>query len=180
MQTETVGERRVDIHGFLGDALLLVGLLKVQSAHVVQPVGQLDHGNAYVVRHGEYHFADVFRLRLFLGVEGHHVDLGHAVHDVGHLFSEQLVELVDGGIRILHGIVQKSGGHGMLVKAHLGQRKRHGGGMQDIRISRQTQLSRMGGRGIVICTAHHGHVGIWAVLDKLLHDGVGRRNLRCR
>ena len=77
------------------------------------------------MRHGKDHLADVFRLRLFLGVEGHHVDLGHAVHDVGHLFAEQLVELVDGGIGVFHGVVQQARGHGVLVEAHFGQRERH-------------------------------------------------------
>ena len=50
----------------LGYAALFVRFLKIQGAHVVQPVCQLDHDDPHVVAHGQDHFADILGLGFFL------------------------------------------------------------------------------------------------------------------
>ena len=86
-----------------------MGLLEIERPHVVHAVSQLDDGHADVVRHRKDHFTDVLRLLLFLAVERHHADLGHAVHDVGDLFAELGVNLFERDFRVFDRIVQLPG-----------------------------------------------------------------------
>src|SRR5271163_421184 len=64
---QAVGDGRVDIERFAGDALLALGREIFERAHVVQAVGEFDHHHADVVDHGEEHLADVFGLAVFRG-----------------------------------------------------------------------------------------------------------------
>ena len=176
VQPQPVGQGSVNVHRFAGDGLLLVGLLELQGAHVVLAVGQFDDRHPNVVRHGQNHLTNIFSLGLLLGVEGHQADLGHPVHDVGHLFAELRVQFLDGGAGILHGVVQQPGCYGVLVKPHFGQGFGHRGGMHEVRIARQAQLSGMGRRRIFVGLAHHVGVGVGVVLQQRGDDVVCRGN----
>ena len=57
--TEAGGERGVDVEGFVGDAGLFVVGHRVESAHVVEAVGEFDDHHADVAGDGEEHFAEV-------------------------------------------------------------------------------------------------------------------------
>eukprot|EP00965_Chrysotila_dentata_P018138 603196-Pleurochrysis_carterae.AAC.1 len=59
---ETAGERREDLERLARDRDALLMRHKLKRAHVVQPVGQLDHHDAPVVRHGDEHRAQVLNL----------------------------------------------------------------------------------------------------------------------
>jgi hypothetical protein len=58
VHAEPVRQRSEDLQGFRGDPRLLVGPQVVQRAHVVQPVGQLDHQHPDVPAHRQDHLSD--------------------------------------------------------------------------------------------------------------------------
>ena len=145
VQAQAVGQGRVDVHGFLGNALLLVAFLKVERAHVVQAVGQLDHKNPHVVAHGQDHFADVLCLGFFLVFKSDLADLGDAVHNVGYFFAKIFVQLFNGGLGVFHRIVQQPGRDGGLVKTHLSQNAGHSQRVGKVRFARKAGLPRVGG-----------------------------------
>ena len=144
IEAQAVGQGRIDVHGFLGYALLLVGLLEIQGGHVVQAVGQLHHDDAHVVAHGQDHLADVLGLGLFLVVKGDAADLGHAVHDVGTLVAKVFGNVVDGNRGVLNSVVQKAGCYGGLVKSHAGKRVGDSQRMGKIGLAGQAHLAGMG------------------------------------
>ena len=79
---QALGQRRVDLGGLAGDALLLLDGQRAQGAHVVQPVGELDEDDADVLRHGQEHLADVLGLLLLVGPGAELGQLGDAVDEV--------------------------------------------------------------------------------------------------
>ena len=147
MQPQAVGQGRVDVHGLLGNERLLVGLLKLQGAHVVQAVGQLDQDHPDVLGHGQDHLADVFGLGLFLGLEGDEAYFGDPVHDVGHFLAEKLLQLVHGGLGVLHGVVEQARGDGGGVQAHVGQDAGGFQGMGQVGFAGKAHLPGVGGGG---------------------------------
>ena len=148
-------------------------LLELERAHVVLTVCQLDDGHADIMRHGQDHLADILGLSLFLGVKGHLADFRYAVDDIRHLFPEFRFQLVNGGAGILHGIMQQSGRHGMLVKTHLGKGQRHRGGMHHVRLAGKTHLTGVCGCRVVIGFADHGFVRAGIVTQQRVDDFVG-------
>ncbi len=154
VQAEAVGERDVDVHRLLRDALALVRLLEIKGAHVVHAVGQLDDGHADVVRHGKDHLADVLRLLLLLAVERHHADLGHAVDDIRDLFAEFGVDLFKRHLGVFHGVVQQARRHRVGVEAEFRQNFRHRQRMGEIGFPGEADLPGMGGRCVGIGFAH--------------------------
>ena len=62
VQSETVGERRVDVERLSCYLVLLVGGLRREGAHVVQTVAYLDEYDANVVAHGEQQLLKVLCL----------------------------------------------------------------------------------------------------------------------
>ena len=150
VQAKAVGEGHVDVHRLLRDALALVGLLEIERPHIVHAVRQLDDGHADVVRHREDHFTDVLGLLLFLAVERHHADLGHAVHNVGDLLAELGIDLFKRDLRVFNRVVQQPGGHRMGVEAELGKDFGHGQRVRKIGFAGKPHLPGMGGGGVGI------------------------------
>ena len=119
--SEPVGNRRVDVARLLRhlDPALLGQM--AEGPHVVQPVGQLHDDDADIVDHGEEHLAEILGLALFARGEGDGTDLGHPLHDVRHLGTEQLANALDGGQRVLDHVVQQTGGNRDRVEPHVGE-----------------------------------------------------------
>ena len=113
---------------------------KLQRAHVVQTVGQLDEDDADVVHHGQHHLAHVFGLRLFRRGEIDLADLGDALDDVRDLLAELGLDLVDGDRGVFDGIVQQAGDDGRGVQLHLRQ---DGGDLQRMHQVRLAGLARL-------------------------------------
>ena len=88
--TESACNRREDFQSFLCRALLLFGNHVLQTAHVVQAVRQFDKHNADVLCHCKKHLAHIFRLFLFLVVEGDFFQFGYARDKVGNFVAETL------------------------------------------------------------------------------------------
>ena len=153
LHTQPVGQGGVDLHGLHGDVPLLLLPLELDGAHIVQAVGQLDHDDPDVLRHGDEHLAQVLHLLLFLGgITGvlHLSQLGDAVHQNGHRLAEFLCHLVIAGVGVLDGVVKQASHDGLRVQAHLLNDHRHRHRMHDIGLTALAQLPLMMPAGIVI------------------------------
>ena len=185
VQAETVGEGHVDVHRLLRDALPLVRLLEIERPHVVHAVRQFDDGHPDVVRHGEDHLADVLGLLLLLAVEGHHADLGHAVHDVGDLFPELGIDLFKRHLRVFHRVVQQPGGHRVGVEPEFRQNLRHRQRVGKIRLPGKPHLPGVGGGGVGVGFADERLLGFRGVggqsAQNVLHrqGKMGGRSFNC-
>ena len=62
---QAVGQRRIYVQRFLGDAPALGFGQGIQRAHVVEAVGELDEDDADVLGHGHQHFAEAFGIEVF-------------------------------------------------------------------------------------------------------------------
>ena len=63
--TETVSDRRIEIHRFERGFALFFGRARVECAHIVETVGELYDDNADILAHCHKDFADIFGV-LFL------------------------------------------------------------------------------------------------------------------
>ena len=66
VETQPVGDRRVDLEGLAGDPAPLRRAHRIEGAHVVQAVGELDQDHPQIARHRQQHLAEILGLRLFL------------------------------------------------------------------------------------------------------------------
>ncbi len=122
---EAMGQRSINIQRFAGDGFLAFRLQVLERAHIVQPVSQLDEHNAHIGHHGQQHLANVFGLAVFSVGELNFVDLGDALNDVGHLFTELCLDLFAGGGRVFNSVVEQAGGNGCRIHLHFGQNFRN-------------------------------------------------------
>ena len=140
---EAVGDRSVDLHRLLGDALPPLFGEELEGPHVVQAIGQLHQDHAEVRHHGQKHLAEGLGLLLFLRDEGVAGDLGDAVDQVGDLLTKELHELLLGRQGVLKNVVQQTDGDGGLIETHVGQDVGHIEGMHEIGLARAADLSTM-------------------------------------
>ena len=93
VDTEAVGDRRVDVERLarLVDLLLLGH--RVDRAHVVQAIGELDQDDPDVRGHRDHHLAVVLSLRLVAGLERQAGQLRDAVDQAGDLLAEVLLDV---------------------------------------------------------------------------------------
>jgi hypothetical protein len=104
VHAQPVGQRREHLERLARLALLLLGRQEAQRAHVVQPVGELDHQHARVAGHRHDHLAD--RLGLGRRAELDLVELGDPVDEMGDLGAEVGGDVVQGQPGVLDGVVQ--------------------------------------------------------------------------
>ena len=79
VQTQALGDRRVDLERLAGDAPPLHRRHHAERAHVVHAVGELDHDDADVAHHGEQHLAEALGLRLLAILELDLIEFADAV-----------------------------------------------------------------------------------------------------
>ena len=158
--TEPLSDGRVDVHGLPGLFLLLLRLHVLESAHIVQAVGQLDQNHADILGHGQEHLPQVLRLDLNLvGRIGQLAQLGDAVHQEGHLVAEFLGDLLRGHDRILHRVVEKARHNGLLVELQVRQNDGNAERMDDIRLSRFAKLPLVGRVSDFVRLLNHADIG---------------------
>ncbi len=138
---QAVRDGSVDVQRLLRDLVLALRREKLQGAHVVQTVGQLDEHHADVIHHGQHHLAHVLGLRLFRRGEVDLADLGDAFDDVGDLLAELSLDLFDGDRGVFDGVVQQTGDDGGGVEPHLRQQGGDLERMHQVRLSRLARLS---------------------------------------
>ena len=107
--TQPVRERRVDVQRLAADRALLLRGQVVERAHVVEPVGELDHQDPDVPGHGDQHLAEVLGLPLLAAGEGELPDLGDAVDQLGDVAPEALDQDGLAGRRVLEDVVEEPG-----------------------------------------------------------------------
>ena len=112
----------------------------VEGAHVVEPVGQLDHQDPDVPGHGDQHLAEVLRLPLLAAREGQLADLGDAVDQLGDVVAEPLDQdrLAGGGV--LEHVVEEPGRHRRGVHLELDEAG-DGQGMDVVGLARDSALA---------------------------------------
>ena len=120
---------------------------RVERAHVVQAVGELDQDDADVARHREQHLAEALRLHVLARVELDLVELGDAVDHVGDRLAERRLDLVLGDGGVLHHVVQQRGGEALRVEAPLRQDARDRERVRDVGLARLAELAAVGGLG---------------------------------
>jgi hypothetical protein len=165
-----VGDGGVDFEGLAGDFLLALGIEMLESAHIVQTVGELDEDDANVVDHGEHHLAQVLGLRFFSRGEINLADFGHAFDDVGDLLAEFLADFDGGDGGVFDGIVQKAGGYGNGVHFHVGENVADFEGMHEVGLAGGAGLS-----GVVLLREFVGflyevEIVVGTVLAELFHE----------
>ena len=118
VDAEPVRERREDLERLLGRLLLLLLRHRVERAHVVEAVGELDEHDADVVRHRDDHLAVVLGLLLVAALEGDPGQLRDAVDERGDLLAELLPYLGQRRARVLDRVVQQGGAQRGRVEPH--------------------------------------------------------------
>ncbi len=131
----------VDFERLLRDALPAIGRQELQSAHVVQPVSQLDDDDANIVHHGEQHLADAFGLAFLARVEVEFAELGDAVDAARHFLSEVLADLIQADARVFHRIVEQAGFEAHQIHLHVGQDQGDIQRVNHIRLARYASLT---------------------------------------
>ncbi len=132
LDTESVGQGRVDVERFLGNGSLAGHGHDRDRAHVVQTVGQFDEQHPPVVGHRDEHLADGGGLLGFLGVEFQAVQLGDAVDHRGDLIAELLGEPLSRNPGVFDGVVQQGRGDRGLVESEVGDDTGDRNGVGDV------------------------------------------------
>ena len=144
VEAEPVRDRRVDVERLARDALAMDRRHRVQRAHVVQPVGELDQDDADVLRHRQQHLAEALGLRVLARGELDLVELRDAVDHVGDRLAERRLDLRLGDGGVLHHVVQQRGGEPLRVEPPLRQDARHRERVRDVRLAGLAELAAMG------------------------------------
>src|SRR6185437_1798679 len=106
--SETVRQRRVEIARFLPYAATLFFGKRLQRAHVVKPIGQLDDDDARVLGDREQQLAIVLDLRIARCVRRQVLDLGEAIDDPGDFLAELELDVGEGEARVLDHVVHEA------------------------------------------------------------------------
>ena len=128
---QPVRERRVDVERLARLLELLLLGHRVDRAHVVQAIGELDQDHPHVGGHRDHHLAVVLRLRLVARLEGDPGQLRHAVDDRGDLLAEARAHLLDRGGGVLDRVMQQRRAQRLRVQPHARADARDADGVHD-------------------------------------------------
>ena len=104
--TEAVSQRRVEVTRFLRNASLFLGFEIVESAHVVQSIGQLDEDDAGILGNRQQQLSIVLNLSLLTGRERQICNLREAIDDLRDLGSKLARDILDGDGGVLNDVVE--------------------------------------------------------------------------
>ena len=148
---------RNDFQCLPGLASLLLRRQEAHGAHIVQPVGHLDHQHAGIARHRDDHLADGLA---FGGAAQHDlVQFGDTVDEVAHLLTEldgQRVQRVAG---VLDGVVQQRRYQCRGVHAQLGEDVRDRQRVGDVGVPGAPHLGGVLGLGHLVGALQDRQVG---------------------
>ena len=140
VDAEPVRDRCVDVERLACLVDLLLLRHRVDRAHVVQAIGELDQDDPDVRGHRDHHLAVVLRLRLVARLEGQLGQLGHAVDEPGDLLAEALLDVLERCLRVLDGVVQQRRAQRLGVEAHPGADLGDADRVDDELLTRATEL----------------------------------------
>ena len=180
------GERRIDVERLLGDPRVLLRRHEMQSAHIVQTVGEFDEQNAHIVGDGEQQLAKILRLHGAFGDEIKPFELGQAFDEPADVGPEKLVDFLAGRIRIFDRVMQNSRDNGRVIELEVGQDGGDFERMREIRIAGGAFLRAMRFHRIDIGAIKQVFVGMRIVppnaIDELIlpHHGSFRCHANLR
>ena len=142
VESESIGERSVEVIGLTRYLHLLVRTHRVERAHIMETVGKFDKQCSYIILHRVEHLLVVVHLLglviLVLLLLGDHLD------QKCHIMSEACLNILDSMISVLDHIVQECRYHRIGIKHQLfGTDRSHGYGMQYVRFAGLTLLRCM-------------------------------------
>ncbi len=106
---QPMSDRRIDVHGLLGDAAALFRAQEFERSHVVQPVGEFDQHHAHVVDHRQQHFPHVLRLLLLARDVTDVGNFGETFDQMRHVFAEICADSGSIGQGVFYYIMQEPG-----------------------------------------------------------------------
>ena len=164
------GQRRVDVQRFLGNARLLVLRHKMQCAHIVQPVGELDQQHAHIIGNGQQKLAEILGLGGTLGHQVEPLQLGQALDQSADFATEQLVDFLACRRGVFDRVMQHGGNNRRVVEFQIGQNGRHFQRMRKIRIARRALLRAMGFHRIDIGAIQKVFVGLRVIAPHAFNE----------
>ncbi len=126
IDTQAVGDRRIDIQRFARDALSLAAWHRVERLHVVQAIGELDEDDPNVADHRQHHLAEALGLGLGAGTKLDLIELADAVHQQRDFVAELFLDLLESGVGVFDRIVQDCRHDRLGVEVHFGKGLRYG------------------------------------------------------
>ena len=158
--------RRINIKRLLRNALLLLRRLILERPHVMKAIGKLNQNDADILNHRKEHLAEVLRLHFLLRLRLIRIvpgkldllQLGHAVHKVGNVGSELLLNLILGINGILDHVMQKSCRDGLLIHFQVSQNNGNIQRMNDVRLSALALLALMRLSRKLVRLFNHGNI----------------------
>ena len=159
VQAQAVGNGAVDVQRLLGNAAPLGARHIAHGAHIVGAVGQLDQNHPHVARHGQQHLAKGLGLVFFAGVEREFVELGEAVHQLGHGRAKFFDQLDLGHAAVFHGVVHQGRHQGLGIELPFRTLAGHCNRVGDVRLAAAAQLAQMRLVGKAVGQAHLRHLG---------------------
>src|SRR2546426_10757344 len=142
----------------------------MQSAHVVQPVGELDEHDAYVVNHREHHLSYILCLLFLTRDIADLRNLCEPINKMCNLFPKILTYGVEVDECVLNYIVQQAGGHRNFIKPHVGQDISDFERVYQIRLAGSTFLSFVLARRKKVGAAQQIRVRLGMIFVDLLDD----------
>ena len=109
VQSQTVGKRSVQIHGFAGNFVLFAWRQGAQGPHVVQAVGHFYQDYPDVFGHGQEQSPEIFGLSGSVLPKDSSGDLCQTFHYGGNSVVEVVSDVFDGKLSVFYHVVQKSG-----------------------------------------------------------------------
>ena len=169
VDAEPVRERRVDLERLARLLDLLLAPEVLERAHVVQPVGELDQDDPYVVGHRDDHLAVVLGLGVLAALELDPRQLRHALDELRDLVPELCSDRLGADVRVLDDVVQQRRGDRLVVESQLGADLRGAERMVDERLARAPLLALVRAEREVECAREQLAVGI-RVVGRNLRD----------
>src|SRR4051794_12881348 len=120
VDAEPVRQRGEDLERLLRLLLLLLLRHRLDRAHVVQAIRELDEDHADVRGHRDHHLAVVLGLAIVAALERDAGELRDAVDQVRDLLAELVAHLDERRARVLDGVVQERGAQRRGVEPHPG------------------------------------------------------------
>ncbi|MPM47079.1 hypothetical protein SDC9_93787 [bioreactor metagenome] len=154
VQPQTMCNRHIDFQRLGRDAVPLGARHVRERPHVVRAICQLDENDAHVPRHGQQHLAKRLGLVFLAGVELQLVQLGQAVHHLGHGCTKALDQIGLGDATIFHRVMQQSRAQGLRIELPARTQGRHGNRMRDVWLAAVAHLPQVRLIGEPVSLAH--------------------------
>ena len=143
LHTETVRERRVNVHSLKRYCSLSVFLLRRKRTHVMESVAELYKDNSDILVHGKKHFSDIFYMCFFLIGNLNLNYLCKSINEHSNLLTKHFGQKLKARFirAILYRVVQKCGTNGICIETKLGDDARHRYRMAYIGLAAESELS---------------------------------------